>query len=109
MVERSQELEERIQAQRVELDALIEKRVALYRRQLQSYEQHLYRLPAAQESELKPTLPQLRQRLEALAGQYRSYRDGEPKNPGAASRQIENSLEEFDTAYQKLQSEIQPS
>jgi hypothetical protein len=63
------------------------KRPALSLQQLTDYEQRLHRLPASKESELKPTLADLKAAPRCLGGKFQAYWDAPLKNrPGFCRR-----------------------
>ncbi|HXV83227.1 MAG TPA: hypothetical protein VEG60_25475 [Candidatus Binatia bacterium] len=109
MRNRSEQLQQKIDHQRSELTALIEKRLALLHQQLADYEQRVERLPASKETVLKPGLADLEKRLTGLAESFRAYRDAPPEKSTASLEQLEESLKNFSKAQQKLYSEIQQS
>jgi DNA repair exonuclease SbcCD ATPase subunit len=109
MRRRSEELQQKIEQQRSALDGLIEKRLVLLRQQLTDYEQRLHRLPAAKENELKLTLADLKQRLDALAGKFQAYRDAPPEKSAAVLQELEAALKEFESSHQKFDAEIRPA
>lgn len=109
MRKRSEQLQQKIDHQRSELTALIEKRLALLHQQLADYEQRVERLPASKETVLKPGLADLEERLTGLSENFRAYRDAPPEESTASLEQLEKSLKNFSEAQQKLYSEIQQS
>ena len=109
MQRRSQALQEKIEQQRLLLDPLIEKRLALLRQQLSDYQQRLHRLPAPKENELEPTLADLKQRLDVLAGKFQAYRDAPPEKSAAMLQELEAALKEFESSHRKFDAEIRPA
>jgi chromosome segregation ATPase len=109
MRKQSEELQQKIQQQRSALDSLIEKRLVLLRQQLDEYQKRVQLLPAAKETELKATLDDLNQRLNGVENNLRAYRDAPPEKPAEARQQLENSLKELDSAFQKLEDQLQPA
>jgi uncharacterized coiled-coil protein SlyX len=107
MQQESQQLQTKIEQQRTALDALIEKRLALLRQQLDGYRKSLYRLPASKENELKSTVADLQARLDALAGKFQDYRSAPREKTNEALEQLESALQEFESAFQKIDAEIQ--
>ena len=107
MQQESQQLQTKIEQQRTALDALIEKRLALLRQQLDGYRKSLYRLPASKENELKSTVADLQARLDALAGKFQDYRSAPREKANEALEQLESALQEFESAFQKIDAEIQ--
>jgi chromosome segregation ATPase len=109
MRKQSEELQQKIQEQRAALDSLMEKRLVLLRQQLDEYRERVQRLPAQMETELRTALDDLNQRLNGLAENLRAYRDAPPEKSAEARQQLENALKDFDTAFQKLEDQLQPA
>jgi hypothetical protein len=64
------------------------KRLALSLQQLTDYEQRLHRLPASKKSELKPTLTDLKQRLDALVAKFQAYWDAPLKKSAGVLEEL---------------------
>lgn len=107
--QQSRALEERIKAQRAELDSLVQKRLALLRRELADDESRLQRLPAPREAELRPRLEELRKSLDAVSGRLQAYRDAPPDKAAEALAALEQALAGFAERRRELEGALQPA
>jgi chromosome segregation ATPase len=105
----SGDLSEKIKSQRAELHALVEKRLTLLRQQLKEDEERLRRLPAPQETELRPRLGELAKQLEDVAAKLNAYRDAPPDKAAPTLAALEKSLATFSEARRDLEAKLQPA
>jgi chromosome segregation ATPase len=105
----SGELNEKIKSQRAELNALIEKRLAMLRQHLKEDEQRVARLPAPQETELRPRLAELAKQLEDVAVKLNAYRDAPPETSAAMLAALEKSLATYSEGRRDLEARLQPT
>jgi len=105
----SGELNDKIKSQRAELNAVVEKRLALLRQHLKEDEERLARLPAPQENELRPRLAELAKQLEDVTAKLNAYRDSPPEASAATLAALEKSLAAFSEARRDLEAKLQPT
>lgn len=103
------ELSAKIKSQRAELNDVVEKRLALLRQQLKDDEERLQRLPAPQETELRPRLAELAKQLEDVTAKLHAYRDAPPDKSATTLAALEKSLAAFNEARRDLEAKLQPA
>jgi hypothetical protein len=77
--QQSRALQEKIEAQRAELNDLVERRLTLLRQQFAEDEERIRRLPASRETQLRPRLGEIQKQLEDAESKLRAYRDAPPE------------------------------
>jgi hypothetical protein len=80
---------------------VIERRVTLLRQQLKEDEERLRRLPAPQETELRPRLAELGKLLKDAIAKLHAYRDAPPEKSAEALAALEKSLESYIAAGER--------
>ena len=106
----SKALQEKIQAQRNELNGLVERRLALLRQQLAEDEALIRRLPAPRETELRPRFGELQKQLEDVTAKLKAYRDAPPGKAGdEALAALERSLAAFAERRRELEAQLKTS
>ena len=105
----SKALQEKIQAQRAELNDLVERRLALLRQQLAEDEARIRTLPAPRETELRPRFGELQKQLEDVAAKLNAYRDAPPGKAGEALAALEQSLAAFAERRRELEAQLKAS
>lgn len=106
----SKALQEKIQAQRNELNGLVERRLALLRQQLAEDEALIRRLPAPRETELRPRFGGLQKQLEDVTAKLKAYRDAPPGKAGdEALAALEQSLAAFAERRRELEAQLKTS
>lgn len=106
----SKALQEKIQAQRNELNGLVERRLALLRQQLAEDEALIRRLPAPRETELRPRFGELQKQLEDVTAKLKAYRDAPPGKAGdEALAALEQSLAAFAERRRELEAQLKTS
>lgn len=107
--QQSKTLQERIQAQRTELDALVERRLTLLRQQLAEDEARISRLPAPREIELRPRLGELQKQFDDVKARLQAYRDAPPENSQAALAALEQSFASLTERRRELEAQLKSS
>ncbi len=102
----SKALQDKIQAQRAELNDLVERRLVLLRQQLVEDEERIRRLPAPRETELRPRFGELQKQLEDVTAKLHAYRDAPPDKANEALAALEQSLAAFAERRRELEAQL---
>jgi chromosome segregation ATPase len=105
----SRALQEKIEAQRVELNDLVERRLTLLRQQFAEDEERIRRLPAPRETELRPRLGEIQKQLEDVELKLRAYRDAPPDKSKEALAALEKSLAALNERRRELEAQLRPA
>jgi chromosome segregation ATPase len=105
----SKQLEEKIQAQRAQLNELIERRLTLLRQQMKEDEERVRRLPAGKETEVQPRLAELHKQIDDVQAKLHAYRDAPREKAAEALAQLEKSLAALAERRRDLDAQLQAS
>ena len=105
----AKQLDEKIQAQRAQLNELIERRIALMRQQMKEDQERVRRLPAGKETEVQPRFAELQKQIDDVQAKLQAYRDAPGEKAAEALAQLEKSLAALGERRRELEAQLQAS
>ena len=105
----AKQLEEKIAAQRAQLNELIERRITLMRQQMKEDQERVRRLPAGKESEVQPRLAELQKQIDDVQAKLQAYRDAPREKAAEALAQLEKSLAALTERRREIDAQLQAS